>query len=201
MRVKSCLACGTDYEVGGRHGRKLASTFCSRKCHQQSRYRKGTQCNELSTADAAYIAGFIDGEGTIMLIDRANGSVGLLVTIANTKRPVMDWIVAVTGVGRNFTRSPRNPKHATAYWWQASGEAGASVLTQIYPYLKIKHEHARMAMGFQERLRVPALKADRSWQQEYRLRMKELNRRGPPASAEPGGWAIESATYARPAGG
>lgn len=185
MRVRQCLACGNDFGVGGRGGSKLHATYCSRECHQRSRYRKGLQCNDLSVADAAYIAGFIDGEGTVMLISRANGSVGLLVTVANTKRPVMDWLTETVGVGRTHTRSERNPKHAAGYWWQASGEAAASVLTQIRPYLKVKHEQAQLGMDFQDRLRTPALKADRSWQQEYRLRMKELNRRGP-APAETG---------------
>lgn len=140
----------------------------------------------MSAVDAAYLAGFIDGEGTVMLIRRANSSVGLLLTIANTKRPVMDWVTTTTGVGRTFSRGPRNPKHAEAFWWQASGDAARSVLVQLLPNLRIKHEQATMAVEFQDRLRTPAVKADRTWQEEWRLRMKELNRRGGSAPVEVG---------------
>jgi hypothetical protein len=63
-------------------------------------------------------------------------------------------------------------------YWHCNADAAYSVLQQIRPFLKIKGEQADLAIETQERLRVPGLKADRSWQNEYRLRMKELNRRG-----------------------
>jgi hypothetical protein len=47
------------------------------------------------------------------------------------------------------------------------------------PYLIIKREQADLALATQERLRHPAFKADRTWQEEWRQRMKQLNARGP----------------------
>jgi hypothetical protein len=45
--------------------------------------------------------------------------------------------------------------------------------------LIVKKQQATLALDFMERIRVPAMKADRTWQLEYRERMKALNKRGP----------------------
>lgn len=70
------------------------------------------------------------------------------------------------------------PEVSEAYFWHCNSDAALSVITQIRPYLVIKTVQADLAIDTQKRLRVPALKADRTWQQEHRLQMKELNRRG-----------------------
>lgn len=63
--------------------------------------------------------------------------------------------------------------------YQSNSEAAESILQQVRPYLRIKHEQADICLDAQERLRNPALKADRSWQYEYRDRVRALNQRGP----------------------
>lgn len=175
---RTCPACGTVFLVGGRKNKKLSSQFCSRECALSSRYHHGKQANQLCDTDAAYLAGFIDGEGTIMLIVRANESVGVLLTVANTKSSVITWIMEVTGIGRLHSRPRRSPRHAPTYWWQASSEAAESILKQMRPYLKIKGDQAELALEFQENLRNPKFKADRKLQAGYRERMKAMNRRG-----------------------
>lgn len=176
---KTCPACGKAFLVGGRKNKKLRSQFCSRDCALSSRYHHGKQGSQMSNTDAAYLAGFIDGEGTIMLIVRANKSVGVLLTVANTKAAAITWIMEVTGVGRLHSRPRRSAKHAPTFWWQASSEAAESILEQIRPYLKIKSEQADLALEFQGNLRDPKFKANRDLQSEYRERMKFMNRRGP----------------------
>jgi hypothetical protein len=60
-----------------------------------------------------------------------------------------------------------------------NADGAESVLRQALPYFVTKRPQAELAISFQERLRDPALKADRSWQLEALARMKRLNRRGP----------------------
>lgn len=53
------------------------------------------------------------------------------------------------------------------------------MLRQLQPYMFTKRAQCDLAITFQERLRTPALKADRTWQREALEEMRTLNRRGP----------------------
>lgn len=57
---------------------------------------------QLAAADAAYIAGLVDGEGTITLSRRhARDRRQLVVSIANTERPLLDFVLERIGTGKN----------------------------------------------------------------------------------------------------
>jgi hypothetical protein len=97
------------------------------------------------------------------------------------RRKILDWLAEVTGVGIFLHEGPlrRSPTHDAGMSWRCNAEAAESFLKQVLPYLKLKNAQAEMATQFQERLRDPKLKADRTWQKEWYERMKALNRRGP----------------------
>lgn len=175
--TKACVVCGTEFETGGRAG-GASKAFCSWECRYKGRYRKGKQANALSATDAAYIAGFMDGEGSIMIQPKWN-AYSIRISAVNTDHEVMQWIVSATGIGRIYHRKRTNSSHSDTWWWQCASESAESILSQIRPYLRIKAKHADIALEFQERLRNPALKADQSWQVEMFEHVKALNRRGP----------------------
>src|SRR5438309_2313343 len=77
-----CEGCNKSFEAGGRSGKKATARFCSIQCAQDTA-STGTTCAILSDVDAAYIAGLIDGEGTIMLYNHRQ-QVTLRVSVANT---------------------------------------------------------------------------------------------------------------------
>lgn len=176
--IYHCAVCGKEFETGGRAG-DLSKRFCSTECRLAGRYRKGTEAKKLSVTDAAYIAGFIDGEGSIMVYLREKGVAGTKISISNTKRDVLDWICEVVGVGHVIAHQRANKKHATSHFWLCTGDSALTVLEQIRPYLKIKQAQADLAIETQRQLKIPHLKADRTWQLEAFERMKVLNRRGP----------------------
>ena len=64
-----------------------------------------------------------------------------------------------------------------------NSQAACSILEQVRPYLRIKAEQADLAMAFQRKLKVPAEKALKEWQEDWRWRMKGMNQRGPTVSA------------------
>lgn len=75
-----------------------------------SRYR---QTRELAADDAAYIAGLIDGEGTITLSRRhAKDRRQLVVSIANTERPLLDFVLSRVGAGK-ITNKLTTEQHHT----------------------------------------------------------------------------------------
>lgn len=174
--IKTCPVCGNEFEVGGRAG-KEETVFCSRTCMMFGRYRRGARCKELSPIDAAYIAGFLDGEGSIMILPRAK-SINVRVTATNCVRSVLDWLVEVTEVGAVVAKSSKNNNARQSYHYVCNAEAALTLLQQVHSYLKIKREQADLAIDAHTRLSDPGLKADPTWQKEYVEKMKNLNQRG-----------------------
>lgn len=175
--TKVCVVCHTEFETGGRAG-KLDKDYCSWECRYKARYRRSEKALVLSEAESAYIAGFVDGEGSILLYLRRD-TASLRLSISNTKRHVLEWISERTGLGSIITREHENLKHATSHNWQVNSEGAESVIEQIRPYMIIKTRQADLGLTVQSKLRNPALKADREWQKAAVIEMKLLNKRGP----------------------
>lgn len=152
--------------------------MCSMVCQRVSRFRRSSQSKVLTEAESAYLAGIVDGEGSIMLLGRDSGSVGVSMTVTNTYAPLLDWILDLTGVGGLFRSVKYAEHHKAGGYWRSNGDGAVSVLRQIRPYLLVKSAQTDLALQHHEWLRDPARKADRSWQQANRLTMKELNKRG-----------------------
>jgi hypothetical protein len=177
---KVCPSCGKEFETGGRAG-KVSKIFCSNKCARLARFRRGAKCKVLSKANAAYIAGFLDGEGTIMIVLRKpSASYSLRVALAQSSkaRQVLDWISEVTGVGASVNKNFSSPKHDMGLTWACAGDAAVGLLEQILPYLIVKRTQAELAINFQKRLSNAANKASRNWQKEVKDKMGLLNHRG-----------------------
>lgn len=175
---RTCPVCGRAFLVGGRGRPPRRQVLCSDACQQRSRYRRGSQTAELSAVDAAYLAGFWDGEGSIILGWRRD-HVAVKMSITNCDRAALEWIAETTALSVVHAHRPDTERTRATWVWQVHSDAAESVLRQIRPYLKVKATQADLAIATQERLRDPALKADRTWQQEWREQMRELNRRGP----------------------
>ena len=181
--VKICLACGKKYEVGGRQRKGIRGSrnarLCSDECQRKARYRKCAMPNKMSNTEKAYLAGLIDGEGSIMLQIRKGKVISTILSITNTDMDMLNWVKNTTGVGNINKQYDETEKRSASWFWRANGGAGEDILKQIFPFLITKKVQANLAIETQERLRNPALKADRLWQEEYRLKMKDLNKRGP----------------------
>ena len=90
--IKKCVVCGKEFETGGRAGR-INKIFCSNECSFKARYRNGLKCNDIEPLDLAYIAGFLDGEGSIFIYKRREESYGMRISIAQSIKgqSIMDW--------------------------------------------------------------------------------------------------------------
>lgn len=185
LQERACIVCGTSFLIAkagkrfSRHAGSASKQFCSRTCRVQSHYIPGAKCLPLSAEESSYMAGFWDGEGSIMLIGRPPAhSFGLRVTATNTCHDVLAWIRDKCNIG-TVQAKPRMAAHHKQGWtWQIHGEGAETFLQQLLPYLRVKREQARLALAFQARLRDPSMKADRVWQEEWRQQMKALNARG-----------------------
>lgn len=104
----------------------------------------------LSSADAAYLAGIIDGEGCIGVSRTSyNRGLQLELAIGNTDVRLMDWLLDKVGIGWKYVYQPKMPRAKLSYRWAVSGGAAAMLLVQVLPYLVIKRDQALLAMEFQ----------------------------------------------------
>jgi len=118
--------------------------------------------------DLAYLAGIIDGEGTIgIYYHKGRNSYRVKIYVVNTYKPLIDWLGSVFG-GFVYQRTHKTWK--TKYEWHL-GEDAMDLLKSLIPYLKIKKEQALTAIEFREKFKQKELR------QEFYLKMKQLNSR------------------------
>ncbi len=92
---------------------------------------------QLSEADAAYLAGLIDGEGTIALSRRhADENRQLVVTISSTERVLVDWVIRTVRVGKITSKKTVASHHAPGLTYVVSNRQALTILEQVTPFLK-----------------------------------------------------------------
>jgi hypothetical protein len=101
----------------------------------------------LDATSAAYIAGLVDGEGTITLtrIHRHENR-RLVVSISNTERALLDYVRDATSVGRITSKRVYGERHRPSYTFQVSSRQALDVLGQIAPFLR-SYKAARAALA------------------------------------------------------
>ena len=182
---KICPVCTKPFPVcpegkASRYYPPYETEFCSPEHARQGRYRHGRVCRSLANDEATYLAGFMDGEGSIILHRRSDTkNVSLRVSIANTFLPIIETIREMTQLGTVITTIRENQKHKTAYHWNTNSDAAVSFLEQIAPYLRVKKAQAELAIQFQSGMRDPSTKTNRDWQTDCLTKMKSLNAEGP----------------------
>ncbi len=111
----------------------------------------------LSTLDqmiAGYIAGLIDGEGTITLTRvHRNENRRLVVSISNNELALLQFVREVVGGGRITRKRTYNPRHAPSFTYQISSRQALELLRQTAPLLKsYKAARAHLAVADYVRL-------------------------------------------------
>ena len=110
--------------------------------------------NKLSPVCAAYLAGLVDGEGTVTLTkhDR-NRQRGLAVTISNTERIILQHVLGVVGVGKITNKRRSRINHTPSYTYQITNRQALDLLNQIGPFMK-SHKASRAELALKEYLRL-----------------------------------------------
>lgn len=142
----------------------------------------------------AYAAGLFDGEGCVHIRafrpteergpgKLARSSYRLCVELANTDRPIIEWLhMTFGGVFQDRSSTPSviaNPKKRAVFLWYAIGDSGQKFLASLLPHLKIKSEQAQLAVAFQTINRPYASKAPEllAMKEDYWKRIRQLNQR------------------------
>lgn len=95
--------------------------------------------------EKAYLAGIIDGEGSIMLIRfKTNQHPAPCVSIASNSKELLNWIIQVTGVGKVKSKKNYNAyKHANSFTYEVKYNNAIELLQSISPYLRIPSKQLR----------------------------------------------------------
>lgn len=103
----------------------------------------------MSKLTAAYIAGFMDGEGYIGIIKdsrrvtfRRTDHYEVVIKIANTNKGIIDWLHS--SYGGNVHHRIIGGNNKDAYCWTLAGEKIVPFLDKVMPYLKIKRQQGEL---------------------------------------------------------
>ena len=139
--------------------------------------------------DRAYAAGFMDGEGSFMIMNRTRYNKDgtrkqypyVVLSAASTDLGVIDWMTDRWPASRNEFRPPtdRLKKRYIATW---TGSQAERLLWDVLPYLVIKQRQAMLAIACQDTMmpvgtnRLAPGMLD--FRYSLRAEMQRLNRRG-----------------------
>ena len=103
----------------------------------------------LSMEEIAYLAGIVDGEGTISVHkthgNRKNTNAVPYVSISNTNEALIKWIRSRVG-GILRTRKPCKSHYKIAYDLRFYYNRALDLITLIYPYLIVKRNQAHLLL-------------------------------------------------------
>ena len=109
---------------------------------------------DLSESEKGYIAGFLDGEGSICIHKHATIHYCLSISFYNTHKPVIDFIGKKLGY-KSFKRTEdkrRDELHKKTNYviYIKKNSDSLDFLNKILPYLIIKSEQAKISIKFLE---------------------------------------------------
>jgi len=141
--------------------------------------------NELSDIDAAYIAGLIDGEGTVTLTRRhRNENRQLCVTISSTERQMLEFVQQTLNAGKITNKATTSIRHARSYTYTIANRQALQLLHQIQPWLK-SYKRLRASLILRDYVRLtprngkysPSVRAERKAFERAVLAIKASGRK------------------------
>lgn len=112
-------------------------------------FRKATWTPPSSAAALAYLAGIIDGEGTICFQEKPNATRHYRVAVIMTSEETIRWIGQWGGTVAALPPRPRMPHLKPQWVWRITGHSNVRVvLTAVMPYLITKKQTAAEALAY-----------------------------------------------------
>ncbi|RLQ23879.1 hypothetical protein DWB85_00220 [Seongchinamella sediminis] len=109
---------------------------------------------KLTTAEAAYIAGLVDGEGSVTLTRKhQNENRHLGLTISSTELQLLQFVVDASGVGNISNKQASKPNHSHSFAYGVYNRQALQVVEQIYPHL-LSYKADRCALVLRDYLRL-----------------------------------------------
>lgn len=150
-----CEQCRQPFSAKGRNRR-----FCSKRCHNAMQLEFGHEVRDMSAEERAYLAGLIDGEGTVIVHDRRGRGrpnatrPQVILGICGASLAMHDWVSRTTEVGRWHlmpeSASAVVKRNSDVFQWRVIGNTAIGVLRQTLPYMVEKRPRAEFAINCHE---------------------------------------------------
>jgi hypothetical protein len=105
---------------------------------------------DMTELDLAYLAGFIDGEGSIGIVVVAKHKKYVTQIAACNCNPTPIMLLKELFGGKIRLRNWKNKKWKPNYEWKLTAKKAAVVIKAILPYLKIKNKQAEIVLRSQQ---------------------------------------------------
>lgn len=105
----------------------------------------------LTELEKAYLAGIVDGEGSVTVFHQANtGGFQLRVSICSTSRSFIEWLSEKLGknIFTDTHKYRKGSKVKDLYQVNTHGNEAQDLLRQLLPYMIIKKNHALISLEF-----------------------------------------------------
>ena len=143
-------------------------------------------------ADLAYIAGIIDGEGSILITrdvySNKNPVMRVIVRVGMIEEVALKFMQKTLKVGKFYKEKPYHHKRAMNRLVVTSYEEVKSSLESLLPFLKVKKEQALLALKFIDECRGKRghwmAPEDIEKRLSFWIKMRELNGITAPATTE-----------------
>lgn len=121
----------------------------------ENRHSKHGTINDLAIADAAYIAGLIDADGTVTVTMSAIAPLPKpLILVVNSNYPLILWLQNMIGAGCSYLTKtkPTRPDQDKSNWnsvhrYQVTGWKAIALLEKVRPFMRVKAMQADLLMG------------------------------------------------------
>lgn len=142
---------------------------------------------EIKETEKAYLAGLVDGEGTIT-VQNGGKNLRMLVIITNTNLEILNFVKDRYG-GFILKMTNDGTRKRDCFNWRLVSKGAINFIKDIYPYLIIKKKHADLAIMFQKtvkdflrsyggrRGRVPLTIEQRNYRQDIKDQFRFVNLR------------------------
>lgn len=95
----------------------------------------------LNDVDRAWVAGFLEGEGSF-IATHAGGARVIRITASSIDRDVLERLQAITGVGNINLNYPAKGNHHACWIWQVARRADVcAMMRDIYPLMGVRRQH------------------------------------------------------------
>lgn len=134
----------------------------------------------------AWVAGIIDGEGSVSIQRKADGNLEVLLRVSMTHELTVRTIKVFAHVGKVRQDKSRMSSGGKDVWeWRVKGKKAVSTLRQCMPFLVTKKVQARIALEFAllANRGHPLSLANKEKRQALREAMLVLNKKGPGKSS------------------
>ena len=179
-----CPVCEVEFRPYKHSHRRMCCSDACRRIHEEAKY---VVKRTLNVAEAAYLAGLIDGEGTISLwkVNAPKNARGfthhVTFTIAQSNEPYLDEIRNMIGNGTVKLKNPggdRGKNSKPCFGLRFNAYQTRWILPQILPYLRLKRRQAEIVLEYFRSLHVGGRRGPSEAHLELMEECQRLNRRG-----------------------